>query len=291
MYRVEDAGRYYCLVNNKEASQDILMLKVLGRTTLSFMCLCTSTPCSCVRNLFKNFSGISKIYFLQPFLAWNFLKSYTASSRLLDSTVSKDAGIEPRADAVLAMAVRGSSTRLNHIYKTGLDLIQIGYRSSPCPFQKSLFTFFSFCQIYCIIIFLGSYKQSPFPPCTPMLRWTVHQLITKWSPNSTPVHSFLSNCDENLKETVLKAHTSRRFLIKLICTVNQANKNYNSLLSMNSCFALLQSFQIYDIFLDNLFFISVYIYIYIELSYLVGPHFVFKLTFPSIYHFFYRGIN
>jgi hypothetical protein len=56
---------------------------------------------------------------------------------------------------------------------------------------------------------------------------------------------------------------------------------------MNSCFALLESFQIYHFFLDNFFF-SVYIYIYIELSYLVGPHFVFKLTFPSIYHFLLR---
>ncbi len=31
LFRTEDTGSYYCLVNNKENSQDKIKLKVLGR--------------------------------------------------------------------------------------------------------------------------------------------------------------------------------------------------------------------------------------------------------------------
>ena len=30
MFRIEDSGRYFCLVNNKESSQDVVSLKILG---------------------------------------------------------------------------------------------------------------------------------------------------------------------------------------------------------------------------------------------------------------------
>ncbi len=127
--RVEDAGRYYCLVNNKEASQDILTLKVLGRTTLSLTCLCT------------------RMQGLLLFWHWP-------------------------SEAL--------TTGLELIHKTGLDLIQIGYRSNHLVSFNNLFCFFqSLSNIqYCVPIFL--YKQSPFPPCNPMLRWTVNQMIMKF---------------------------------------------------------------------------------------------------------------
>ena len=31
LFRTEDTGSYYCLVNNKESSQDKIKLKVLGK--------------------------------------------------------------------------------------------------------------------------------------------------------------------------------------------------------------------------------------------------------------------
>ena len=33
MFRIEDSGRYFCLVNNKESSQDVVSLKILGKLT------------------------------------------------------------------------------------------------------------------------------------------------------------------------------------------------------------------------------------------------------------------